>query len=90
MADAKKDAHQNVAFFTAERPAWFDLHNPGASTVKLGQEMFGFTDIDINPKHGGRYYGVGKYGHTYEISAKREATIPLSARAHPNVLDIYD
>lgn len=90
MAEAKKDAHQNVAFFTAERPAYFDPHNPGASAVKLAQELFSFTDADINAKHGGRYYGQGKYGYTYEVSVKREATIPLSARAHPNVLDIYD
>lgn len=87
---ASRPEYQNVAFFTPAMPEYFDTKNPGASAIRLATEKFGFTDVDFNPKHTGRFYGQGKYGYTFEVQIKFTLAQVLAAKCHPEVLNIFE
>jgi hypothetical protein len=80
---------QFVAFCTAERPAYFDKAAPGAAARQLAVECFGFREVDLNPAHPGKYYGQGKYGHTFEVQVKTPIALTLASKNDKNVLNIY-
>jgi hypothetical protein len=82
--------YQNVAFFQPDKPAYFDIKNPGASAVRLAMEMFGFQAVDFNPAHLGRFYGRGKYGYTFEVQVKYPQAQTLAGKNHPDVLNIFE
>ncbi len=80
----------NVAFCTPEKPPYFNPQTPGAAAVQLAQEKFHLPPADFNPKHGGRYYGQGKYGYTFEVQIKWESAQALAVKNYPDVLNIFE
>ena len=79
-----------VAFYVPEKPPYFNAEKPGLAAIQLAQEMFTLPPSDFNPKHGGRYYGHGKYGYTFEVQVKWESAQALSVRNIPEILNIFE
>lgn len=79
-----------VAFFVDKLPAYFTADKAGQAAVQLAQEMYRLQPNDFQPKHGGRYYGQGKYGHTFEVQIKREAAEALAVNNPPSILNIFE
>jgi hypothetical protein len=88
--NVQRAEYQNVSFFVPQLPEYFDAKNPGAAAIKLAMEKFGFADVDFNPKHTGRYYGPGKYGQVFEVQLKFVLAQTLSAKNHPDILNIFE
>lgn len=84
-----KSEYQNVAFFGETLPPGTDPANANASAVGLACEKFGFKPEDFNPTHGGRVYGPGKYGFTFEVQVKWAVAESLAGKNHPHVLNIF-
>jgi len=82
--------YQYVVFFADQRPDGLDAGNGGAIAIKLASELFGFQPADYNPKHGGRCYGVTKYGLTFEVHVKWGAAEGLVPRSLPQIVNIFE
>ena len=85
-----KASFYTVAFCSAEKPAYFDPQKPGAAAVQLAQEKFSLPPADFNPKHGGRFYGEGRNGFTFEVQIKWESAQALAVKSYPDVLNIFE
>jgi hypothetical protein len=89
-APSKKEPYQIVAFFSEERPEFFDAENPDAAANRLATEDFGLRPDDFHPKRNGRWNGIGKYGWHFEVCVRTTAAEGLLARNHPHVLNIFE
>jgi hypothetical protein len=87
---APKAPYNYVAFAVPEVPAYFDPQKPDAAAVQLAQELFGLPPTDFNQKHGGRFWGEGKFGFVFEVLIKIESSQALAVKALPQILDIYE
>lgn len=79
-----------LAFYVVEKPTYFNAEKPGAAAIQLAQDMYGLPPTDFNSKHGGRFYGWGKYGYTFEVHVKREAAVALETKCISTILNIYE
>jgi hypothetical protein len=80
---------QFVAFYTAEKPAYFDAAQPGTAAKQLAADLFGINLTDLDPAHPGKFYGKGKYGFTFEVHLKTSVALVLAAKNDLQVLNVY-
>lgn len=81
---------QCVSFHVDEIPAEIDRSDPGKVAIELATKMFDLQPKDLNPKHPGKYYGRGKYGHVFEVQVIWDVGINISVRNNPAVLHIFE
>jgi hypothetical protein len=81
---------QCVSFYVEEIPEGSNTGDPNRLAVDLAIKMFEFQLKDFNVKLPGRYYGRGRYGHTFEVQVGWDAANALAAKSHPNVLNVFE
>lgn len=80
---------QLVAFFTDEKPDYFDPSKPGVAAKQLATDLFEIKPTDLHPTHPGKYYGRGNYGFVFEVQVKTSIALVLAAKNLNNVLQVY-
>lgn len=86
----EKSEFQIVAFAVDELPPYHDPEKPGETAIKLAIELFNVQTKELNPADKGRYDGVQRYGHTFEIQMKWTAAQSLAALRYPQIVDIFE
>lgn len=81
---------QCVSFHIDDIPADANTSDPGRLAIDLATRLFELQPKDLNPKHTGKYYGRGKYGHVFEVQVIWDVGINISVRNHPAVLNIFE
>ena len=81
---------QCVSFHVDEIPDDADRSDPGKLAIALATKIFDLQPKDLNPKHPGKYYGRGKYGHVFEVQVIWDVGINISVRNNPAVLNIFE
>lgn len=85
-----RPTYQCVSFHIDDIPEGANTSDPGRLAIDLATQMFELQPKDLNPKHNGKYYGRGKYGHVFEVQVIWDVGINISVRNHPAVLHIFE
>lgn len=86
----EKSEFQIVAFAVDQLPAYHNPEKPGDTAIKLAIELFSVQTKELNPADKGRYNGVLRYGHTFEVQMKWTAAQGLAALRYPQIVDIFE
>lgn len=89
-AKVEKSEYQIVAFAVDDLPAYHNPEKPGDTAIKLAIELFNVQTKELNPADKGRYDGMQRYGHTFEIQLKWTAAQTLAASRYPQVIDVFE